>query len=62
MDLDKMSVKELAVKSEDNKLMQGSIWTKAYALEAENERLKSAINFCSGSCGAVIDELLKEDR
>ena len=32
-ELKKMTVNQLAVESENNKLMQGYVWTKAYDLE-----------------------------
>ena len=41
MDIYKMTIKEFAKVSEDNKLLQSSIWTKAYAMEKEIKELKA---------------------
>ena len=43
MDIDEMTVKEFARESEDNKLMQGYIWTKAYKMEEEITALKQQL-------------------
>jgi hypothetical protein len=43
IDIHKMSVKEFAIESEDNRLCEAHIWTKAYHLEAENKRLRDEL-------------------
>jgi len=42
MDIEQMTVDELAVTSENNPMLQGHIWTKARKLEDENRRLRDA--------------------
>jgi len=64
-DLNKMTVKKLAIESEDNKLMQDMIWTKAYDLEAENKVLKERLSVLIDSMKAIVDSAennLKEEK
>jgi len=45
VDIHEMSVERFAHESEDNKLMQGHIWTKAYKME---EDIKNLEEECAG--------------
>jgi len=49
-DIHKMTVAEFAEESEDNKLMQSHIWTKAYRIQKERNELLKALADLEDAC------------